>query len=152
MAVICHEADELPEPYEKQTDSLILFAESVQEDMDSILDLLPKSKKRSLIMTPSIDVNLFEDIKIDIDHEILFFSETSKELFEAYSINDQTIVRNLGTLKEQIFMWNPEISYNFIHRRSNFQGITLTLLLSCDFPTKTSDNLKNRNQSLLINI
>ena len=128
MAVICHEADELPEPYEKQTDSLILFAESVQEDMDRILDLLPKSKKRSLIMTPSIDENMFKDIKIEIDHEILFFSETSNELFEAYSINDQTIVRNLGTLKDKIFMWNPEFSSNFIRRRSNFQGITLKVM------------------------
>ena len=49
MAVICRGPEELPEPHEKQMDSLILFAESVQEDMDRILDSLPKSKKRSLI-------------------------------------------------------------------------------------------------------
>ena len=76
------------------------------------------------------DENLFEDaflkrLDLDINHEVYFLLNSTKEVLESYKINDLFIKRTLGRIDETKFKWNENIEPIFTKRRSNFYGLNL---------------------------
>eukprot|EP00094_Tigriopus_californicus_P003818 TCALIF_03674-PA protein Name:"Similar to GRIN2D Glutamate receptor ionotropic, NMDA 2D (Homo sapiens)" AED:0.45 eAED:0.49 QI:0/0/0/0.66/1/1/3/0/636 len=72
-----------------------------------------------------IGTNLTDDYlrqfpMIHIDQEIYFVDETTRILYESYTIAEQTIVNNLLVIEEHKVAWKQTRS--FLERRSNFHG------------------------------
>ena len=70
----------------------------------------------------------FKNLKILIHQQILFYFQDTNELFEAYMVHTSNIVRRLGTLNQNIFLWDQKVNPNFVRRRSDFQGVALTVM------------------------
>ena len=82
-----------------------------------------------LLITNSSQLTNMSDLEIQIHQQILFYFEDTQELFEAYKIHNSNIVRRLGLLTGAVLLWEENINSNFVQRRSNFQGVTLKVMV-----------------------
>ena len=62
---------------------------------------------------------------LKIDQPIYFYNEDTQEVYENYNINDRKIIKKLGQVTINGFVWMESVSSNFIKRRSNFHGLIL---------------------------
>ena len=65
---------------------------------------------------------------IKINKKVFIMEELTSEVFEIYAINNHKIKRKLGRFRENIFSWENDVEKDFVSRRSNFQGLTLTTM------------------------
>ena len=62
-----------------------------------------------------------------IHQKIFLFKKTSKEIYEAYTVNNFVVKQKLGKINviTNQFQWEVNIPSDFIKRRSNFHGLVL---------------------------
>ena len=75
-------------------------------------------------MIASLDFG-YDENTINIDQQIYFLIEDSLEIFEKYTVNNQSIIKRLGQFDGNIFKLANGIESNFLRRRANFQGTEL---------------------------
>ena len=145
FSMICKNVNDIPMVNKKQIQSIIQIAIST-EDIAAILKPLLYFKFPTIVLliTDSLQKHNLKDLKILIHQQILFYFDDTRDLFEAYTINDSNIVRRLGFVSnESWFQWDKDVNPNFIQRRSNFQGVSLKAM------TEFRGNLINANTSFL---
>ena len=106
--------------------NVILIPKSFEETIVEV-DFLKKIQCKVIVVQED---NLFEDaflktLDLDINHEVYFLLNSTKEVLESYKINDLFIKRTLGRIDETKFKWNENIEPIFTKRRSNFYGLNL---------------------------
>ena len=145
FSMICKNVNDIPMVNKEQIQSIIQIAIST-EDIAAILKPLLYFKFPTIVLliTDSLQKHNLKDLKILIHQQILFYFDDTRDLFEAYTINDSNIVRRLGFVSnESWFQWDKDVNPNFIQRRSNFQGVSLKAM------TEFRGNLINANTSFL---
>ena len=67
-------------------------------------------------------LELYKHLELEINEKVFLFKESTQEVFETYSINNQNIQRKLGHIDSQTntFLWSVDSS--LYKRRSNFHG------------------------------
>ena len=145
-SMICKTAKDIPMINKEKIQSIIQIAASA-EDITAVLEPLLYFEFPTfiLIITNSLQKTYLSNTRILIHQQILFYFEDSKELHEAYIINNLKIVRRLGIVKEDLFQWDKDVNPNFVRRRSNFQGITLKVMVEFE------GNSMNANSSYITN-
>ena len=81
-----------------------------------------------IVIQKDIDLEkVIPTINIPINKQVIFVSQSMKEVYESYDINGQKINQKLGKFNEisNHFIWANSIEKEFTKRRSNFHGITL---------------------------
>ena len=145
-SMVCENANNIPVINKEKIQSIIQIANSVK-DIATVLEPLLYFEFPTfiLIITNSLQKNNLKTTKILIHQQILFYFENTQELFETYTINDSNIVRRLGIVKEDLFQWDKDVIPNFVRRRSNFQGLTLKVMVEFE------GNSMNANSSYITN-
>ena len=147
FSMICKNVYDIPMVNKEQIQSIIQIAIST-EDIAAILKPLLYFKFPTIVLliTDSLQKHNLKDLKILIHQQILFYFDDTQELFEAYTINNSNIVRRLGFVaNESWFQWDKDVNPNFVRRRSNFQGITLKVMVEFE------GNSMNANSSYITN-
>jgi hypothetical protein len=81
---------------------------------------------------------MLSSVQIDINQKVFFLSLIMNQVFETYTVNNIRIKRKLGmfeavqnTSKPYKLTFNPEpgVETDFVQRRSNFQGVTLKVMV-----------------------
>ena len=106
--------------------NVIVISNSYEETVIEV-EKLKKIQCKVIVLE---DENLFEDaflkrLDLDINHEVYFLLNSTKEVLESYKINDLFIKRTLGGIDETQFKWNENIEPIFVKRRSNLHGLNL---------------------------
>ena len=145
-SMVCKTAKDIPMINKEKIQSIIQIASSA-EDITAVLEPLLYFEFPTfiLIITNSLQKTNLNSTRILIHQQILFYFDDTKELHEAYTINNLNIVRRLGVVKENLFQWDKDINQNFVRRRSNFQGITLKVMVEFE------GNSMNANSSYITN-
>ena len=76
-----------------------------------------------MVQDPHFD-ELYKNLELEINKKVFLFKESTQELYETYSINNQYVQRKLGHINSQTnsFIWSENVDSNFFKRRSNFHG------------------------------
>ena len=99
-------------------------------------------------MIASLDFGNDENT-INIDQQIYFLIEDSLEIFEKYTVNNQSIIKRLGQFDGNIFKLANGIESNFLRRRANFQGtelIGMTEIAGNDFKVWGKAHISSKSQ------
>ena len=89
--------------------------------------LIKEGPSTLVILNQSMFEFALNNMKCEINQEVLLLNENTKELFETYTINNVKIKKKLGYFdSDNGFNWIEE--QDMVKRRSNFQGIHLKSL------------------------
>ena len=91
----------------------------------------------------------YDENTINIDQQIYFLIEDSLEIFEKYTVNNQSIIKRLGQFDGNIFKLANGIESNFLRRRANFQGtelIGMTEIAGNDFKVWGKAHISSKSQ------
>ena len=129
LSMVCKNVTEIPIINTGQIKSVIQITKK-DEDIGKSLEPLLSFHFPTLILliANSSQKTNFKNLKILIHQQILFYFQDTKELFEAYMVHTSNIVRRLGTLNQNIFLWDQKVNPNFVRRRSDFQGVALNVM------------------------
>ena len=67
-------------------------------------------------------------ISTRIDKKVFIVQESTNEVYETYIINDHQINRKLGRFNNEVFAWEKNVEKDFVSRRSDFHGLTLSAM------------------------
>ena len=97
-----------------------------KENINEVKNVLTILKRTSIVMFKNDTFNkIFSGSYLKIDQPIYFYNEDTQEVYENYNINDRKIIKKLGQVTINGFVWMESVSSNFIKRRSNFHGLIL---------------------------
>jgi hypothetical protein len=74
----------------------------------------------------------------EINQEVYYIDVESLVVYDAYKINDQTIITKLGKFKDigsNYTFLSDSVDSSFVKRRSDFNGITLNAMVETEKPT-----------------
>ena len=122
FAKLVREADEISK---KGKLNVIYFVNSNYNINKKLNHLLNISHITLILMVqdPHFD-ELYKNLELEINKKVFLFKESTQELYETYSINNQYVQRKLGHINSQTnsFIWSENVDSNFFKRRSNFHG------------------------------
>ena len=112
------------------SEDMIVFVNNVNEFKDTFNTTLKLISTLIVIVRNQDFDDLFQALKIPIDKKVYFIKESTKEVHESYIINNKVIQNKLGTFSalNHNFIWEENIKQDFLERRSNFHGLTLTAM------------------------
>ena len=103
---------------------------------------------------------MYNNLELEICHQVFLLKESSQEMYETYIINNQHIRQKLGhiNLSANKFIWNTNVNSNFFKRRANFHGLVLKAMTEFSGSNMNADSsyIKNapyfsNNETFLIN-
>ena len=100
-----------------------------EKNLETTLKFLLKKQqiKVMLILQTKQFQNFYNNLELEISHQVFLLKESSQELYETYIINSQHIKRKIGhiDMNTHRFKWNKNVNSNFYKRRANFHGLVL---------------------------
>lgn len=130
----------------------IIIVDKAEEIIGSVLEL---SNIAVVVFLGNFDFEKATFLtKVEIHKKVFIIKEKTSEVFEAYVINNHQVIRKLGRFENQHLIWESNVKRNFVLRRSDFYGMTLTAMTSIygensDYKEKAT-YFKN-NQTYLVN-
>ena len=107
---------------------LVIYQNDITKQyLQELIDLVSSL----IVIQKDIDLEkIMLAINIPINKQVIFVSQSTKEVYESYDINGQKINQKLGKFNKisNHFIWENSIGKDFTKRRSNFHGITLTAM------------------------
>ena len=101
----------------------------VHDGMTEDLELVLSRFDSAILILQNISQfeQIYQNIRIEINQNIIFFDLQTQELFESYTINNKIVKQKLGHVEETTmsFVWEDGLTSNFIERRSNFHGLKI---------------------------
>ena len=112
------------------SEDMIVFVNNVNEFKDTFHTTLKLISTLIVIVRNQNFDDLFQALKIPINKKVYFIKESTKEVHETYIIINKVIQNKLGTFSalNHNFIWEENIKQDFLERRSNFHGLTLTAM------------------------
>jgi hypothetical protein len=109
--------------------------------LDSIVNIANHIKSDCKILVfsgPDIINEIISTAIPEINHEVYYIDVESLVVYDAYKINDQTIITKLGTFQDigsNYTFLSDSVNSSFLKRRSDFNGITLNAMVEIEKPT-----------------
>ena len=95
---------------------------------EDIIEKVLKSLKTAVVFySGNFDFQKFS-AKVEINMKVFFIEKSTHEVFEAYVINNHQIWRKLGRFQKQGVIWESNVEKDFVLRRSDFHGLSLTAM------------------------
>ena len=107
---------------------LIIYIHPEKNLERELKHLLKKQQiKVMLILKNKQFQSIYNNLELEICHQVFLLKESSQELYETYIINSQHTKRKIGhiNLNTNKFIWNKNVNSNFYKRRANFHGLVL---------------------------
>ena len=116
--------ENLEKMYNNIPHDTIIMADKNEDIIEKVL----KSLKTVVVFySGNFDFQKFS-AKVEINMKVFFIEKSTHEVFEAYVINNHHIWRKLGRFHKQGFIWESNVEKDFVLRRSNFHGLSLTAM------------------------
>ena len=99
-----------------------------EHNFADINEFLSISKSTTIVISRGIYLErVLSESKLEINQPIYFYNQDNHEVMESYTINDYNIHRKIGRITRNGFQWT--MNSNFLHRRSDFHGLTLNVMV-----------------------
>ena len=124
---ICKDLKKVPSTIDVTSHMLIHI--NPENNFERDLQYLLK-KQQIMVMLISHDEQfqkIYNNLELEINHQVFLLNESSQEIYETYIVNNQHIRRKLGHIEKSIneFIWTENVNPNFYKRRANFHGLAL---------------------------
>ena len=110
-----------------------------EHNFADIVEFLSILKSTTIVISREIYLEkIFSESKLEINQPIYFYNQDDHEVMESYTINDYNIHRKIGKITRNGFQWT--MNSNFLHRRSDFHGLTLKVMVEWEGFNMNADN------------
>ena len=110
-----------------------------EHNFADIVEFLSILKSTTIVISREIYLEkFFSESKLEINQPIYFYNQDDHEVMESYTINDYNIHRKIGKITRNGFQWT--MNSNFLHRRSDFHGLTLKVMVEWEGLNMNADN------------